>query len=64
MLEFLFGLITGVWMGQQLPLPSVQEYVKRFWDAKTSTAIAAQDESKTEEQEDTVPLFSGQMPAV
>jgi hypothetical protein len=66
MLEFIFGMITGVWMGQQFPLPSVQEYVRRFLASKTAPAIVASEtvEETKEENEESVPLFTGQMPAV
>ena len=69
MLEFIFGMITGVWMGQQFPLPSVQEYVRRFLASKTAPAIVASEtveetKEENEENEESVPLFTGQMPAV
>jgi len=66
MLEFIFGILTGIWMGQQFPLPSVQEYVRRVFASKTTSAVTASEntEVSNEEIEESVPLFSGQMPAV
>ena len=58
MLEFLFGWIVGVWMGQQLPLPSVHEKIQTWWDKPQITNQA--DENKTEE---TLPIFTGEMPS-
>ena len=61
MLEFLFGWILGVWMGQQLPLPSVQMYVHNWWNSRAGDqAPPTLAEKPTEEEE--APLFTGEMP--
>lgn len=60
MLEFLFGWILGVWMGQQLPLPSVQMYVQNWWNKPA--ANTQQTAVENTEEADTVPLFTGEMP--
>ena len=66
MLEFLFGWIIGVWMGQQLPLPSVQTAIHNWWFSKPSgnqpTTINDSDRSPTEEDHESAPLFTGEMP--
>jgi hypothetical protein len=60
MLEFIFGWILGVWMGQQFPLPSVQTHVQRWWN---QPAQPVQDTSNKPEEESTVPVFTGEMPS-
>ena len=60
MLEFLFGIFIGIWMGQQIPMPSVHQWVlSRFQPA------VVQDNATVEvdEQEEQIPLFTGDMPA-
>lgn len=57
MLEFLFGIFLGIWVGQQVPLPSVHHYVlSRFQPPPPAV------ETKEDEQEDSIPLFTGDMP--
>lgn len=66
MLEFLFGWIIGVWMGQQLPLPSVQTVAHNWWFPKPNdnrpTTVTDVDISPTEEDHESSPLFTGDMP--
>lgn len=58
MLEFLFGWLLGVWMGQQLPLPSVQTQIEHWWNQP-----ARQEEVATKVAEETdIPVFTGDMP--
>lgn len=63
MIEFLFGLILGVWMGQQLPLPSVHMYIQNWWN---NPAINNTGQTNVDEEEkpveDSVPVFTGEMP--
>jgi hypothetical protein len=59
MLEFLFGAVFGVWMGQQFALPNVQLMIHNWWVRKPTTTNAAQKDSIEEE---TKPLFTGEMP--
>jgi len=61
MLEFIFGWILGVWMGQQLPLPSVQMHIETWWNRPKTVQNDTVSEIDKEEEE--VPLFSGEMPA-
>tara|TARA_B110000008_G_C16978802_1_gene567408 strand:- start:6230 stop:6415 length:186 start_codon:yes stop_codon:yes gene_type:complete len=58
MLEFVFGWLVGVWMGQQLPLPSVQKTVQDYMKVSEEPA----DENVTLDHPD-VPIFTGEMPA-
>ena len=68
MIEFLFGLILGVWMGQQLPLPSVQMYIQNWWN-NPAINNAAQNAGQTNVDEEekpvevSVPVFTGEMPS-
>ena len=66
MIEFLVGLILGVWMGQQLPLPSVQMYIQNWWNnpaINNATRMAESDESEEDKSvEVSVPVFTGEMP--
>lgn len=58
MLEFLFGWLLGVWMGQQLPLPSVQTQIENWWKqpaVKEDAAAEVTDETD-------IPVFTGDMP--
>jgi len=59
MLEFIFGWGIGVWMGQQLPLPSVQTMIQNW-----RGTVIEQPAVTAPEEEETVPLFSGNMPSV
>tara|TARA_B100000780_G_scaffold251334_1_gene197926 strand:+ start:860 stop:1105 length:246 start_codon:yes stop_codon:yes gene_type:complete len=63
MLEFLFGWVIGVWMGQQLPLPSVQTLIHNWWQTKVATNVSQVVEEATAEDHESVPLFTGDMPA-
>jgi len=63
MLEFLFGWIMGVWMGQQLPLPSVQMQVQNWWNTPAPDNTLPTSVEKPDEEE-SVPLFTGEMPTV
>lgn len=58
MIEFLCGWIIGVWMGQQLPLPSVQEAIHNWWNKNQQ--VVDQEEEETQEEE--ARLFTGEMP--
>ena len=58
MLEFLFGWILGVWMAQQMTLPSVHQQIQTWWN---KPQLPKQNTSEINE-EDTVPLFTGEMP--
>lgn len=60
MIEFLCGWIIGVWMGQQLPLPSVQQAVQRWWNNNQQAVTDNTNEEVSEEDE--TPLFTGSMP--
>lgn len=60
MLEFLFGWILGVWMGQQLPLPSVQRHIEDWW---SRPAVDNTPETSPAEEESSVPVFTGEMPS-
>ena len=66
MIEFLVGLILGVWMGQQLPLPSVQMYIQNWWNnpaINNATQIDESDKSEEDKSvEVSVPVFTGEMP--
>lgn len=62
MIEFLCGWIIGVWMGQQLPLPSVQQAVQRWWN-NNQQAVADNTDEEVSEQDETQ-LFTGSMPTV
>ena len=58
MLEFLFGWLLGVWMGQQLPLPSVQTQIENWWKPP-----AVKEDGATEVTGETdIPVFTGDMP--
>ena len=57
MLEFLFGYVLGVWMGQQLPLPSVQTQIEHWWQGRN---VPVEDPPTSEE--DIAPVFTGEMP--
>mgnify|MGYP001205510616 CR=1 len=59
MLEFVFGWLLGVWMGQQLPLPSVQSQVEGWWNR---SRIPAENESESTLDESAVPVFTGEIP--
>lgn len=61
MFEFLFGVFIGVWMGQKMALPSVHKFVLSFWEHKDTKSVKDNAEAKEEEIE-TVPLFTGEMP--
>ena len=58
MLEFLFGWVLGVWMGQQLPLPSVQTQIEHWWQSRN---VPVEDSPTSEE--DIAPVFTGEMPS-
>ena len=59
MLEFFFGWILGVWMGQQLPLPSVQNQMEQWWNRRQSEpAVEASSSDET-----IAPVFTGDMPS-
>jgi len=58
MLEFLFGWALGVWMGQQLPLPSVQRQLETWWSTRN-----VEVESTVETDETIAPVFTGDMPS-
>ena len=59
MLEFIFGWIIGVWMAQQMSLPSVHQQIQTWWYKPQLP-----DETTSEiKEEETVPLFTGKMPA-
>tara|TARA_B110000285_G_C14817779_1_gene465042 strand:+ start:414 stop:596 length:183 start_codon:yes stop_codon:yes gene_type:complete len=60
MLEFVFGWIIGVWMGQQLPLPSVQTMIHNW----RGTVVVENAEESSPEVNATTPIFSGEMPSV
>jgi len=63
MIEFLFGWTVGVWMGQQLPLPSVQTYIQNWYSpavTKAPQTNATQVEKSSVEV--SVPVFTGEMP--
>ena len=62
MLEFLFGWILGVWMGQQLPLPSVHAQVQQWWNKPTIQNVTQPSTDETPSEQETVPLFTGEMP--
>lgn len=62
MLEFLFGWVIGVWMGQQFPLPNVQIVIQKWWLTETPAANEA-DAEKAPEEDKSVPVFTGTMPA-
>jgi len=62
MLEFLFGWILGVWSAQQFNLPSVQIAIKKWWNSKPEVAVDTSD--VTEEDHETTPIFTGDMPPV
>lgn len=62
MLEFLFGWILGVWMGQQLPLPSVQAHVQQWWNKPAIQNVTQANTDETPSEQETVPLFTGEMP--
>tara|TARA_B110001450_G_scaffold210278_1_gene201447 strand:+ start:1359 stop:1595 length:237 start_codon:yes stop_codon:yes gene_type:complete len=71
MLELLFGLFFGIWAGQQLPLPSVQIAIHNWWNSRsatapTATATATETETDTsevtDEDHDSTPIFTGNMP--
>ena len=59
MLEFIVGWIMGVWMGQQLPLPSVQTMIHNW-----RGTVVENVEVDTSENNATTPIFSGEMPSV
>jgi hypothetical protein len=61
MIEFLCGWIIGVWMGQQLPLPSVQEAIHNWWN-KNQSVVEGNTEENVEEEEEETPLFTGEIP--
>jgi len=63
MLEFLFGWVIGVWMGQQFPLPSVQTFIRNWWQTKVETNASPLVEEATSEDHESVPLFTGDMPS-
>ena len=52
MIEFIFGVLFGVWIAQQFPLPSVQKYIQQWWQP-----VIAE-----EEEEETIPIFTGNIP--
>ncbi len=62
MLEFLFGWVLGVWSAQQFNLPSVQTAIKTWWNSKPEVAVDTS--SVTEEDHETTPIFTGDMPPV
>jgi len=61
MIEFVVGLVLGVWAAQQFPLPSVHIAIQNWWSAKNSEQQV--DEVITEDN-DSAPIFSGSMPSV
>jgi len=71
MLELLFGLFFGIWAGQQLPLPSVQIAIHNWWNSSAATAATvAETETEgltsevTDEDHESTPIFTGNMPTV
>lgn len=52
MIEFIFGVLFGVWIAQQFPLPSVQKYIQQWWQPVITE----------EEEEETIPIFTGDIP--
>ena len=60
MLEFLFGWVLGVWSAQQFNLPSVQTAIKTWWNSKSEVAVDTSE--ATEEDHETTPIFTGDMP--
>tara|TARA_B110000908_G_C9993507_1_gene330890 strand:+ start:464 stop:658 length:195 start_codon:yes stop_codon:yes gene_type:complete len=60
MLEFLFGWLLGVWSAQQFNLPSVQTAIKTWWNSKPD--VTADTLDVTEEDHETTPIFTGDMP--
>lgn len=66
MLEFLFGWLIGVWMGQQLPLPLVQTVAHNWWfpkpDGNSTPVVNESSISPTDEDHESSPLFTGDMP--
>ena len=69
MLEFLFGWLIGVWMGQQLPLPLVQTVAHNWWfpnstvDSTTTVNDSSTVSDAMKEDHESSPLFTGDMPA-
>lgn len=61
MLEFLFGAVFGVWMGQQFPLPNVQLMAHNWWVRQPVTPVTSVA-GKENVDEETKPLFTGEMP--
>jgi hypothetical protein len=55
MIEFIFGFLFGVWAAQQFPLPSVQQYIKQWWQPQIPP-------DETDEGE-TIPIFTGEIPS-
>lgn len=67
MLELLFGLIFGIWAGQQLPLPSVQIAIQNWWQTRgatvpTETETETDTSEVTDEDHESTPIFTGNMP--
>lgn len=66
MLELLFGLIFGIWAGQQLPLPSVQIAIQNWWNSNATVAQETETETDTsevtDEDHESTPIFTGNMP--
>jgi len=61
MLEFLFGVMVGVWMGQTIPLPSVHKYVMTI-GARVEPSAPTNGDGSEQPEEEEVPLFTGNMP--
>ena len=61
MLELLFGMVFGVWMGQQFPLPNVQLLVHNWWFRPPPTTVT-NGATKQSSDDETKPLFTGEMP--
>ncbi len=63
MLEFIFGWIIGVWMAQQMSLPSVHQQIQTWWYKPQLSDETTSETTSEIKEEETVPLFTGQMPA-
>ena len=62
MIEFIFGMVIGVWAAQQLPLPSVQIAIKNWWNPPQEETVDTNE--ITEEDHESTPVFTGNMPSV
>jgi hypothetical protein len=55
MIEFIFGVLFGVWTAQQFPLPSVQKYIQQWWQPSIT-------EEENSDNDETIPIFTGEIP--